>query len=86
MNPNRDIRGHFISLLFVCELDKPHIDNKDYEENKNGFFRWHDKLPNNIIKQHKKYEKYMKRYIDKSNEKVFDFGNIMEEYSAYDEK
>ena len=86
MNPNRDIRGHFISLLFACELDNPHIDNKNYEENKNGFFRWHEKLPNNIIKQHKRYEKHMKRYIYKSNEKVFDFGNIMGEYSSYDEK
>ena len=86
MNPNRDIRGHFISLLFACKLDNPKLDNKNIEENKNGYFRWHDKLPKKIIKQHKRYEKYMKQLIFNTNERIFDFGNIMEEYSSYNEK
>ena len=86
MNPNRDLRGHFVSLLFACKLDNPHIDNKNFDENKNGYFRWHDKLPNNIIKEHKRYEKYMNQLIFNASERDFDFGNIMEECSSYYEK
>ncbi len=86
MNPNRDVRGHFISLLFSSKLDEPYIDNRDYKENENGYFKWHKELPNNIIKQHKRYEKHMQRLIDSKNEKEFDFGNILEEYTPKDEK
>ena len=86
MNPDRDIRGHFISLLFASKLDNHNIDNRGFEENQNGYLQWHAKLPNNIIKQHKRYEKIMKQFIYNSSEEVFDYGNIMEEYSADNEK
>ena len=86
MNPNRDIRGHFISLLFTSKLENSNIDNKNFKKNDNGFFCWHRKLPDNIIKQHEIYEKYMEQLIDNKNQKIFDFGNIMEQYSPNNEK
>lgn len=86
MNPNRDIRGHFISLLFASKLENPYIENGGFKENENGHFRWHKELPKNLIKQHKRYEKYIDKLISTGNDKFYDFGNIMEEYSPDNEK
>ena len=57
MNPNRDIRGHFISMLFLSYVKDIRINNKHIKEKENGYLKWHKKIPNEIIKQHKRYEK-----------------------------
>ena len=58
MAPNRDVRGHFISLLYRCEL-KSTLDtsNAYISDNllKNGQWKWHDACPDNLINQHQVY-------------------------------
>ncbi len=61
MNKTRDTRGHFICLLFkvhlLSDLDPKKEFNKSIKD-QNGFWKWHEKYPSNIIKQHKIYKKY----------------------------
>lgn len=56
-NESRNIRGHFISLLFKCSpVTHPNINfkfnGKDYI---NGVWMWHDKIPNNLLSVHSSY-------------------------------
>lgn len=62
MAKDRDVRGHFISMLYQCRLDgelqasqiyQPHLPNQ------NGHWQWHDGCPDNIISQHEMYRAYM---------------------------
>jgi len=57
MNPSRDIRGHFVSLLYNCELiSSLDVRNKFHEnEPKNGCWKWFKECPKNIIYQHEIY-------------------------------
>lgn len=61
INKERDIRGHFISLLFHCELlDLPDISRKFNLENPEpGCWDWHAGAPSNLIKQHEVYRKFI---------------------------
>ena len=62
-NKKRDIRGHFISFLFLCNPLTSPIDKLKYSEDKkiqNGMWKWHKKSPKNLIKVHDEY----KRFID----------------------
>jgi ADP-ribose pyrophosphatase YjhB (NUDIX family) len=63
MAPNRDIRGHFISMLYQCdltsELDQSNQSiSDDFIEN--GNWKWHDHCPDNLISQHKMYQPFIK--------------------------
>jgi ADP-ribose pyrophosphatase YjhB (NUDIX family) len=62
MAPNRDVRGHFISMLYRCTLTSP-LDmtqaTKLGQPPKNGDWQWHDTCPHNIIPQHEMYRAYM---------------------------
>jgi ADP-ribose pyrophosphatase YjhB (NUDIX family) len=60
MNPSRDVRGHFLSLLYTVELDSyPAIGSyNSTEEIKPGTLRWFVQAPNDLLKQHKIYESY----------------------------
>jgi len=50
---NHDTRGHFISFLYKCFLSKNFvINNKGLTENDQGYLKWHDKCPKNLIKPH----------------------------------
>jgi ADP-ribose pyrophosphatase YjhB (NUDIX family) len=57
MNDTRDVRGHFLSLLYNCHLTGP--ENKDLEFKKenpiNGRWRWFKVCPKNLIFQHEIY-------------------------------
>ena len=86
MNPNRDIRGHFISLLFSAETYQNNIENKGVNDGDNGFLKWHNSSPENLIKQHKRYETHIKQLIKNTRNKNIDIGNIMETYSPNYEK
>lgn len=63
MAPNRDVRGHFISFLYRCELIVPlDIAKKapdGAEAVKNGQWKWHEACPENIIPQHEMYREYI---------------------------
>jgi ADP-ribose pyrophosphatase YjhB (NUDIX family) len=60
MNPSRDVRGHFLSLLYTVELDSyPAIGSYNSTgESKPGTLRWFAQAPNDLLKQHKVYESY----------------------------
>ena len=60
MHPARDIRGHFICLLFdVALVSKLDLKKKAKSEShlKDGSWKWHFDFPKKIIKQHEVYKK-----------------------------
>jgi colanic acid biosynthesis protein WcaH len=59
INDERDVRGHFISLLFECRLpDSFVLDNAGRQPGEVGFLAWHKKCPDDIIRYHEIYRKY----------------------------
>lgn len=61
INSERDVRGHFISMLYLCELSGDPIKDKAYisGEPKQGQWAWHDKAPENLLKVHESFRKYI---------------------------
>jgi len=59
--PDRRNRGHFISLLYKCELRYPPDKSLMYLKGKpeNGQWAWHKKCPDNLIPVHSIYKKYI---------------------------
>jgi len=57
MNKNRDVRGHFISLLFSCQLTSLLIQDLKFrtEDPVNGHWTWFKDCPDNLIFQHEIY-------------------------------
>lgn len=55
--PHRDVRGHFISLLYACTLDGPPDATLKFQhgEPKNGQWMWHDHCPDDLIAVHEMY-------------------------------
>ncbi|MCX6727093.1 MAG: NUDIX hydrolase [Candidatus Shapirobacteria bacterium] len=46
-------RGHFISVLYKCFLSKKFLPkNNGLTEKDQGFIKWHDNCPKNLIKSH----------------------------------
>ena len=64
MNKNRDIRGHFFSLLYSCKLTSPLNKNSAFKEEKpiNGYWRWFKDCPDNLIFQHEIYRQKIGLY------------------------
>lgn len=62
VNNERDIRGHFISLLYLCELESdPEPDRRAIgTAPKNGQWAWHHGSPSNLIKPHE----FFRTFID----------------------
>lgn len=58
---DRDVRGHFISLLFKCNfVTHPDIKNKYIDSNpQNGQWAWHAKSPDNLIHVHDPYRSFI---------------------------
>jgi colanic acid biosynthesis protein WcaH len=65
INQERDIRGHFISMLYLCELRSDLDISKAYKsgEPKQGQWAWHDKAPVNLLKVHEVF----RRRIDETD-------------------
>jgi colanic acid biosynthesis protein WcaH len=64
INTSRDIRGHFISFLFPCQLQEP-LDNamKFTPQNpKNNQWMWHSYLPENFLKEQREIYSDIFRY------------------------
>lgn len=62
MAKNRDVRGHFVSMLYRCELAGALNFAQAYQADQpkqNGHWYWHDGCPENIIPQHEMYRTYM---------------------------
>lgn len=61
ISTSRNIRGHFISLLFRCTLNsEPDIRLKFSQENnlENGVWQYHSRKPENLIIQQNVYSKF----------------------------
>lgn len=62
INPEQDIRGHFISLLYKCFLNGTFVPkNSGRSKNDNGYIAWHDSCPHQLLKWHEIY----RQFIDK---------------------
>ena len=63
MNPNRDIRGHFISLVFKCRLLSP-VDPstaaRNLQEALPNQWIWADRMPPNMIVQQRKFAPFFR--------------------------
>lgn len=54
-------RGHFISLLYKCFLSSTFVPkNVGRKKSDNGYLKWHDICPKNLVKVHEIYRKYMR--------------------------
>lgn len=62
---SQDTRGHFISILYKCFLSKNFIpQNNRLKEKDQGYLKWHDKCPSNLIKSHEIYRKFICKQND----------------------
>lgn len=61
MSAKRDTRGHFISLLYECNLTSPLAQNLEYKSGavKNAEWAWHASCPDNLIPAHKVYKQFI---------------------------
>jgi colanic acid biosynthesis protein WcaH len=58
--PERDIRSHFISILYKCFLSKTFIlQNNGLSIEDNGYLQWHKFCPVELLKCHEIYRKYI---------------------------
>lgn len=56
----RNIRGHFISILYKCFLSEKFIlKNKSLTNKDAGYLKWHDSCPGNLLKLHEIYKKFL---------------------------
>jgi colanic acid biosynthesis protein WcaH len=57
----RDVRGHFISLLYNCSMSTPPDSTIKFSTGmpKNGQWMWHDRCPDNLIKVHEAYRPWI---------------------------
>ncbi len=62
INPDQDIRGHFISLLYKCFLNGTFVpQNSGLSRNDNGYIAWHDSCPRQLFKFHEIYRKIINK-------------------------
>ena len=57
----REVRSHFISLLYRCHLPEAFIpQNKGLSLGAQGYLMWHDFCPDNMLKCHEVYRGHIK--------------------------
>ncbi|MBF0329411.1 MAG: NUDIX domain-containing protein [Nitrospirae bacterium] len=60
INKDRDLRGHFISVLYKCFVPSRFVpENKGLSPEDAGYLRWHDHCPSNLIKYHEIYRAFI---------------------------
>lgn len=59
--PHRNVRGHFVSLLFDCQLVNTPTSALKFcpEMPKNGQWQWHKICPENLIHEHEIYRTFI---------------------------
>jgi len=56
----QNTRGHFISILYNCFIPSKFVPKNEGLSNKDqGYLKWHDSCPENLIKVHEIYRKYI---------------------------
>ena len=65
MNPTRDTRGHFISMLFSCRLDSNPDPTRQWMPSNpsHGAWAWHNGCPANIISAHEMYRTFIDTHV-----------------------
>ena len=60
IEPERRVRGHFISLVYKCRLLSPPSEEIRFKggEPKRGQWAWHTRCPENIIAAHQRYRRF----------------------------
>jgi len=57
---DRDLRGHFISLLYRCHIGSDFIPaNAGRTPSDAGYLKWHEQCPDNMIVYHDVYRKFI---------------------------
>lgn len=62
MAAHRDVRGHFVSLLYRCTLQSALDATRIYQPGQpqqNGHWQWHAGCPQDIIPQHEMYSDFI---------------------------
>lgn len=61
INKKRDVRGHFISLLYLCELKGMPDPSRQFISDvpSAGEWTWHDKAPKNLLGVHEPYRDFI---------------------------
>ena len=56
--PDRNERGHFVSLLYCCQLQSPLDRAREYISGRpsNGQWKWHETYPDDMLKVHDMYK------------------------------
>lgn len=62
-HPSRDVRGHFISLLYLCQLTTSLDETRRFDplRPRAGDWAWHSTAPANLIAQHDLYRPFIDR-------------------------
>lgn len=56
-------RGHHITILYECRLPKGfYIDNGSKKENQEGYLKWFDFIPKNLLNVHDVYEEILNKW------------------------
>ncbi len=60
-HPTREVRGHFVSFLYRCELLTSPDPALQFAGGapKHGEWQWHDRCPDNLIRVHEVYRPYL---------------------------
>lgn len=62
---DENIRGHNLAVLYRCMLPQGfEVDNKNKKEYENGYLKWFEKIPKNILSVHDVYEDVLKEFYD----------------------
>lgn len=60
IHTERDIRSHFISILYKCFLSSDFIpENKGLTDKDRGYLMWHNVCPDNLLAYHDIYRSYI---------------------------
>ena len=60
IHSERNTRSHFISILYKCFLTGTFVpENKGLRVGDRGYLMWHESCPDNLIKCHEIYRKYI---------------------------
>lgn len=79
MNPNRNLRGHFISLVYGLSID--YVPCVDQDNCQNGSLGLFSSAPTNLIEQHRRFVGLINSCISGSPTNIDPSGNVCLEYS-----
>ena len=78
MNPYRDLRGHFIALVYELSIDYTPCTNPG--ERKNGSLELFSVSPPNLIDQHRRFEGLINSCISGTYDSINPAGNVSSDY------